>query len=85
MDVMTLNGNIGQRGLIINRLFEPYRLLLLSTTLLIKYNLGFCWVKFDSIEFCLVGLADFETKLKFQFGIWQFMSKMIRVFVIKIN
>jgi len=51
-NVTTLNGNIGQKGLIINRLFELYRLLLLSTTLLIKYNLGFCWVKFDSIDFC---------------------------------
>jgi hypothetical protein len=85
MDVTTLNGNIGQRGLIINRLFKLHRLLLLSTTLLIKYNLGFWWVKFDSIEFCLVGLADFETKLKFQLGIWQLMSKMIRVFVIENN
>jgi hypothetical protein len=35
--------------------------------------------------FVLVGLADFETKLKFQLGIWQLMGKMIRDFVIKKN
>jgi hypothetical protein len=37
------------------------------------------------LNFVLVGLADFEPKLKFQLGIWQLMSKMIMVFVIKKN
>ncbi len=35
------------------------------------------------LNFVLVGLADFETKLKVQLGIWQLVSKLIRVFVIK--